>query len=732
MFKKFFSCFFCFLFVFCYGLTVFSESNNLDSKLSDVTLKVKRTLSISDEFSNFDSSVNDYIISKMWTLKWSTKNNSITATCDDNGKIYSYSTSSNDTSYIYQDNSNFSPIFTKDTFDKSKKSALDFLNKVLDKNESISFYDSYDKLSTNLQNYYYFNGIIKINDLDTPFSFSISVDSSNFKVTNFHRSGFTISYVNNIPSNSPKVSSSYAKSNLFNTCSFKIEYAMDYDKKIARLYYLPSMNQNYYIDAMTGKLVNKSSLYSNINNDSNDILLTATRGDAKNLVEETVQLTEVELSNIAKLHDVLDKSEIDSIIKSKEELGLSNYSLSTMHYTTVQNSDDIYCNLTYYSSDDFASLGLRSKPKNNCVIHKYIKANAKNGDIISISTSYPYYDKKDNLISTSKKNYHKDFLTKYESKYFAKTKLYQKNSSSFNTKRETFVYAQKQKGYFFPDNNLSITVNKYTGFVDSFNKTWNDNIKFESSKNIISLDEAKNLYFDSCDLILSYISIPSKITENIDVYKKLGYDYLNQLTLAYTLKNKNNVYRIHARTGKLIGNQINNNDFVYSDISYMEDIQKDKILKLAQHGIGFEHTKFNPNKKLTQLDTLVLFINALGYSFDSSTISSNDLNNLYSIAYRYNFIKPSERKPSKFISREEFLKIMLSASEYKSVAKLKDIFKCDFSDSSKIKSDLLGYVCVAKSLGLISGDSQNEFNPNKTATRLDAALILYNFMEQGE
>ncbi len=730
MLKKFFSWFMCIVFIFNCSLLAFASSYELENELSSVTLKVKRTLGISDKFSNFDSSINDYTVYRNWTLKWSNPDTNITVTADMNGKIYSYNKYSNNTSYVYKNNSSFSPIFTKDAFNNSKKIAIDFLNKVLDKNESVSFYNFDNKLETNLPDTYYFSGVIKINDLDSPFNFSISVNSSSLEVTSFNRRGFDVSYVDYIPDSSPKINAEYAKSKLCETCSFKAEYALDYNSssKIAKLYYLPSINQNYYVDAITGELINKSSLYSDEPINENDtVLLTDARGNSKNLLNETIELSEMELSNIEKLRDVLDKEEIDSVMKSKQELGLLKYSLSKISYSTIKDSDDIYCNLTYCSSDDLDSLGLTNKVKDNLIIYKYIKANAKNGDIISISTSYPYYNKEDSKKSFSKKKYHNDFLKKYEKSCFSKSKLYQKSSLSINTNRESFIYAQKRNGYFFPANNLSITINKYTGFVDSFYKTWDDSIKFEDNKYIITLEDAKELFFDSCDFVLSYINIPSKITENVDLYKKIGYNYLNKLNLSYTLKNPDNIYRIHAKTGELIGNSTyNKNQFIYKDIANCPE--KEKILILAEHGIGFEHNRFNANKQLTQLDVLVFFVNALGYSFDVSSLNLNEYNSLYSIAYNNNFIKPSEKNPSKIISREELLKIMLSASEYSSVANLKNIFKCDFADSNNINPDLLGFVCVAKSLGIITGDSNNNFRPNDVATRLDACRVLYNFM----
>ena len=42
----------------------------------------------------------------------------------------------------------------------------------------------------------------------------------------------------------------------------------------------------------------------------------------------------------------------------------------------------------------------------------------------------------------------------------------------------------------------------------------------------------------------------------------------------------------------------------------------------------------------------------------------------------------------------------------------------------------LGYVALAKGLGIVSGDAKGTFRPNAALTRREAAVMLYNLMSR--
>jgi hypothetical protein len=150
---------------------------------------------------------------------------------------------------------------------------------------------------------------------------------------------------------------------------------------------------------------------------------------------------------------------------------------------------------------------------------------------------------------------------------------------------------------------------------------------------------------------------------------------------------------------------------------------KTQIEKLAEYGIGFKGTSFQPTAKLTQKDALILLLSAVGYTTDNE-------DDLYQLAYGYQFLTKAEKDAGKTLTRAEFVKMLIGATEYGSAAKLSGIYQCGFRDDSKISATHYGYVAIAKALKMITGDTKNNFNPNTVITRQDAAIMLYDFMSR--
>ncbi|WP_313755616.1 S-layer homology domain-containing protein [Tissierella sp.] len=67
-----------------------------------------------------------------------------------------------------------------------------------------------------------------------------------------------------------------------------------------------------------------------------------------------------------------------------------------------------------------------------------------------------------------------------------------------------YSFARREDDIPFYGNNVYISVDTQTGEVNSFNINWEKDLKFEDAKNIISKDEAKNIYKDNMDLELLY------------------------------------------------------------------------------------------------------------------------------------------------------------------------------------------------------------------------------------
>ena len=76
----------------------------------------------------------------------------------------------------------------------------------------------------------------------------------------------------------------------------------------------------------------------------------------------------------------------------------------------------------------------------------------------------------------------------------------------------------------------------------------------------------------------------------------------------------------------------------------------------------------------------------------------------------------------------ETAKLLLDAGGYGPAARLQGIYHTAFSDQADIPDGLLGYAALAQGLGMVRGDGSGRLNPNRTATRGEAAVMLYAFM----
>jgi hypothetical protein len=92
---------------------------------------------------------------------------------------------------------------------------------------------------------------------------------------------------------------------------------------------------------------------------------------------------------------------------------------------------------------------------------------------------------------------------------------------------------------------------------------------------------------------------------------------------------------------------------------------------------------------------------------------------------REGVLTQAEKNPKAIMTRETSVKYMVNALKYSEVAQIKDIYIVNFRDSSKISTDLKGYIAIARGLNIISGDGR-KFNPKDNLTRADAAVMIYN------
>ena len=673
-----------------------------DERLTQVTLKVKQTLDIGNEYESFSGDLQEGL-RPYWSLRWTKGDEELHVVADETGKIYQY--------YRYSSGSVSSPssdsVPTLPTVSRTEaqKAAQAFLDRVLTDGESAVFDEGTDRPGTTS---YYLSGSIRLNDLPSPFTFSVDVSASDGTVQSFSRSDLDQPFEDGVPAPDAAVSAADAGDKLPSTLALRLEYVLDGDSDTAVLRYLPDHSGQFYVDAATGELIDLSALYENVGNGS-DSATGGESGVAPDKGEEG--LSEAEQAGIAKLEGVQSKEKLDSLLRAQKALGLNGAQLSYFAYTLDEETDQVSASLRYTRSLD-EGFWTRN-----------ITVDARTGEILSLYSSRPYEeDAKAAVTQQQAQATAEAFLKNLWGEEFAQCALY----GSSDGQDYTFRYAQKVNGYFFPDNYLYVSVDAADGTISHLSKSYDPDVTFDSADGLISAEAAMDAYFGAYTVTLGYLAVPTALDPNAPEVAPLlnrGYSYVFALTLGYTLETERSIRGVDAKTGEVLYPQTHDRSITYDDLEGCWG--KQQALTLAQYSVGWRGGSLRPYEALTQLDLVALLASSRGYFFDPA---QDDVDSLYEYAYRTGILTPDQRDDSAPVTRLELVKLLLDGAGYGPVARLEGIYRCDYTDAAAIPAADLGYAALAQGLGLVAGDSAGRFAPDRTATRIEAIAVLYQYM----
>lgn len=693
-----------------------------DQRLAAVTAKVKSTLAIGDEYTEFYGDLSENEISPFWDLNWSGDGIRLNVEATETGKILSYYLSENDAD-PYAGNGNFPPAFPAISRTQAQQYAESFLKKVLESPlEGYTFTErSTGQLSTST---HYFNGEIRLNGLSSPLTFSITVRATDGKIIRFYRESLERSVLGGVPSANSSTSAASAGSALKQTMDLRLEYVLaDEDSTDAVLRYLPEPGEQYYVDAQTGKLVNLSQLYEKLSEESDRGGFSGSSGAApapEAAADTAAGLSQAEQAGIAKLEGVLSKETLNEKLQQYTALGLSRYTIASISYSQNRETEEVTARLVYTRKDD------------NGTWRRTVVCDGKTGELQTVYSSIPYQEIRKASVSmdTARKSA-EAFLTEFWGDNFSKTALY--DSAEWDSTRwnsaHSFTYTQKENGYFFPENSLQVAIDVTDGTVSSFDRSWTDGAAFDSPEDLVDKSAALDAWFNHYTMPLAYRLVPVKLDPGMDGAKPLmemGYSYFYALKLSYAVEEKDKFASgVDAKTGKIIYPKVETQtgEITYSDIE--DHWAKPQIETLARYGIGWRGGKCEPRKELTQIDFITLLLSASGYSFDPE---ENETDSLYSRAYQLGLVTRAGRKDNKILTRGEAVKMLLNGAGYGHIAELQGIFTCSFPDRAEIPAGLLGWAALAQGLGVVSSGSA--FAANQNATRAEAIVMLYNLMNQ--
>ncbi len=702
------------------GMTV--ERSDSADRLAAVTRKVKDTLNLdTEQYKDFHGQLTEGELAPTWRLSWSGVGGSLEITASESGKILSY--------YFYSEDEDRSgePLsLPKGDPARVKAAASAFLSRVLDSRETVDLDADGDTTSSLRQTRCYFQGTVLLNGCPSPLSYTLSVRTSDYAVVQFRRDALETDYIGSLPAAGFRMEQSAVEPLLRDTLSLRLEYVLDEEAEKAVLRYLPNGIDSFYVDDASGRLVNLTELYEELGKSGgSDFAEDRAESAPTAAANNAGGLTQAEQLGTDKLKGTLSKEVLDQKARAISQLGLSSYTLATVSYREeelVKDAPVISARLSY------------AKRVEEETCRRMVTVDAKTGELLGVYSYRPWSQENEQKVSEeTARRTAEAFLQAQQRTRFALCAAYTGDPAYVRENGRygtwSFRYARQEGGYFFPQDQFSVGVDTIDGSIASYSQTWSEDMQFDSPEGIISMEEAVGAYFQTFRVTGGYIAVPQKLDLSDPEHMPLaemGYSALNCLKLGWQLTAaEERVTGIDAKTGQPVRWQsVSRSPVEYSDLEGSP--VREAAQALAEYGIGYAGGQLRPEQELTQLDLMSLLASTQGTLTDPENLEDN-ADQIYRIAYSIGALRREERNDGQRQTRMDVVKVLLNAGGYGPAARLQGIYRTSFSDEESIPVQLLGYAALAQAMNVVAGDT---FAPGQTATRGDAIMMLYAFMQR--
>lgn len=707
-----------------------TQADPSDKALQSAILAVKEKISIPKEFSEFNYyfyNTNGYSDS-YWSLSWRNPYTyaNIQVNCDVNNHI---------TYFRIYDYNNRSTGIAKYLKSELKEKAEEFLLQIAPEIASkVEFMNAtYEGIYSGNYVYQYqrsFNGVSFPDN-----TVSVSVNSITGEVT---EASIQWLYDVKLPTAKATVSLEDAAKLIKDNMKMKLVYRTDYYgiydrsgnyQKKAFLVYEPTLSY-ISIDAKTGKVYLSRSEWVDTGRDLNKATEAADEATAGGAAPSNT-LTEEELAKIEELKHLISKAEaIEKVTKNKYlyiDKNLTSYSATLNKREEGKGKTSYAWNISFSDPREVKY----EKNEDSYRGYAYATVDAESGKILSyyssVKNSYDYknqkwlpvdipYDKEEGkavlekFLNIEMKDYFK--LSTFTSETDGYVLYYKDMDQTPVYGGYNYQYNRMNEGVEYPYNGIYGAVDGVTGKIYSVNAYWDHNVVFESPKGAMTAEEAMDHYLSKEGYGLKYeINVINKFDSCYGKNQEY-YDYTQAYSVEYEVRL---VYRPDVNPSYIspfTGEQLDYRGQVYqvtAPYTYKDltDVKKYRnVLLLADMNVGFEGENYLPEQ----------------------AINSNEMKELLQ-KVGYGYYEENMDASQKSLTREMLAQLFIRALGLEKMSKLQGIYKTGFGDESSIDSAALGAVALAKGLGLMEGDSFNNFNPKNSITRLQAVDYLMKFIE---
>lgn len=465
---------------------------------------------------------------------------------------------------------------------------------------------------------------------------------------------------------------------------------------MAYIVYAPE-DESLAIDAYTGKPIQITNYYNDENTGS------PSYSDGGSFTEE-------EIEALSKQDNFMSVDQAEQYVRSLSSIPITEeYTLTLSSYEKINGRYCINLEFSLIPTTEFEQMTEEEKLMYLAGDYSYVrlKVDMYNKDIISMSCYNKEAVPKDNPISDTAAKWFSDrFLMEcvptkyvncvYSEKDFTKTDGVCK-----------FVYTCYIGDIPLEGSNITLEYDCNRGIILSVNCNWYYDVEFESAGNIISEDKARDIFFTKNPFQLMFVSSMSGIRP---VYAPSPFYPTTVGALDGTLKNND------GSTFKLKQ---------YADYTDIEGhYAQGMIMRLNNNLIinSESDSYFYPDNNIAQKDFLNWMLTALtGKDYENTQ-------EMYKYLTLNNIIYDGEINPEAEVLKEDAIVFFIRALGYDSIAQAEDIYKLSFSDTGIISPEKIGYIALAKGIGMISGDENNRINPKTPLTRADACCMIYKYL----
>jgi hypothetical protein len=637
-----------------------------DKGLADAITAAKRYITVPAERTDIDYDITDGTNgNSIISIEWSDDNGGTSVELDKDGCLLSY----NDYSY----NSTNVKGLSKYTSEQTKAVADSFMKTVYGEN-SVNFKVEETSLSRYQHTYQYNlyqNGIKVSNGYAC-----VRIDPNTNEIKDFAGIGKEFFYIQ-YPQAKGVIDKNTAVRALYNGEAPSPEYLVysDYDnKKITKSAFLAFSISNEYtgVNAFTGELSSVRRYFDTTNAKSAMAMETAST-DVSDSADSGY--TPEEIAAIEQSEGLINKQKASEIIKSCFPIAKSA-DFSSSKITKNSYTDEYYIRIS--GNNVNATL------------------NASTGKVISFS----YYDNRNLKNDTSEDDITPipedkaratavELVGKLAPTEAKQTDNGTVSSPSYDYGNTTVNFTRMANGYKCPQN-INVVINS-DGMVNRYYNGFDDKVEFPKPANVLSGDEAINALTDMFDFELVY-----SVDEDYSV--ELLYHFNDSGIMDSSSKTRLN------RKGEP------QKETTEAGIDDVKGHWSEKyVTALFNNGYKIDDTLFRPDRAITLSELKSLFSD---YSYEPYYIDeAND----------------AESADDKTITRYELAEYILSYYDLDKLRDYPDIFVTyDYKD--EIEEAHKPAVAISTAMGALTGDDKDCFNGDKTVTRAEAAVTLYNIL----